>query len=161
MSKNQRSAILRATKKPNSVFRRRISFPIISAGTKLSSNLQSQNIEEPTPSAFAFRSPVSGGISNLDELPNPSTHNSQLFSKNFANLISGRLSLTEDPLLAGSESSAINVPVNTLFSQSLCFLRRLPICTPARRKKDFQRTTKLAGPEHTSTAFYEVCRRCI
>ena len=52
---------------------------VIKGGTKLSLNLQSQNIEEPTPSAFAFRSPVSGGISNLDELANPSTHNSQLF----------------------------------------------------------------------------------
>ena len=50
---------------------------VIEGGTKLSLNLQSQNIEEPTPSAFAFRSPVSGGISKLVELANSSTQNSQ------------------------------------------------------------------------------------
>jgi hypothetical protein len=58
---------------------------VIKGGTKLSINLQSQNIEEPTPAAFAVGSPASGGISKLDESANPSTHNPQLFSKNFAN----------------------------------------------------------------------------
>ena len=48
--------------------------------------------------------------------------------------IFSRLSLTEDPLFSGEESSAINVPVNTLFSQSLYFLRRLPIRTPREGK---------------------------
>ena len=61
MSKNQRSAIFQATKKPNSVFRLK-SLVVIKGGTKLSLNLQSQNIEEPTLAASALRAPFLAGF---------------------------------------------------------------------------------------------------
>jgi hypothetical protein len=155
MSKNQRSAIFQATKKPNSVFR--LNDPVVrdlSRRDKIEFQFAVPEYRRTHSVSFAFRSPACGGIWRLTKLAKPSTWNSQIFQKTLRTRPAGFHQLGSRAL-RDEEHSRTNVTVNRLFSRIAIICSQSLASRPAfpsfHRRPARGGTDKLAMSEEPST----------